>query len=55
MNKISIRDQFTYHSPLTEERKHKHELINNASLSYAEEIIGVVGDTDQNQTIINLI
>lgn len=55
MNKISIRDQFTYHPPLTEERKHKHERINNASLSYAEEIIGVVGDTDQNQTIINLI
>jgi hypothetical protein len=55
MTKISIKDQFTYHPPRTEERKLKHEYINNASLNYAEELINIIGDTDQNQTIINLI
>lgn len=53
--RISLEDQFKYHPPTTEERKIKHQRINEASLKYAQELINVIGDDEDNQTVVNLI
>ena len=54
--KISLEDQFNYHPPTTEERKAKHDRINQASLAFAKELIDVVGENDPYaQRIIDLI
>jgi len=53
--RISLEDQFKYHPPTTEERKIKHQRINEASLKYARELINIIGDDEGNQTVVNLI
>jgi len=53
--RISLEDQFKYHPPTTEERKIKHQRINEASLKYARELINIIGDDEDNQTVVNLI
>ena len=36
--KIRLEDYFTYHPPVTEERKRKHQDVNSAALNFAEVI-----------------
>ena len=37
MPEISLEEYFKYHPPTTEERKQKHDIINNASLQFAKD------------------
>lgn len=46
MASIAIKDYFKYHPPTTEERKAKHNEINEAALSFAQSLDSLVEDED---------
>jgi len=56
MARISIEEQFTYHPPTTEERKKKHQSVNDAALAFAKVVGAIVPDDDpMYQSIIGAI
>lgn len=46
MKNISIEDYFKYHPPTTEERKAKHNAINEAALAFAKIVEAEVLDEE---------
>lgn len=43
---LPIEEYFKYHPPVTEERKVKHEEINNAAMSFAQIVDANIEDED---------
>ena len=46
MQKLPIEEYLKYHPPTTEERKEKHNDINNAALAFAQVVDNCVKDED---------
>lgn len=46
LNQIPIEEYFKYHPPTTEERKAKHNKVNEGALSFAKIIDAMVSDED---------
>lgn len=46
MNKLPIEEYFRYHPPQTEERKQKHNAVNDAALQFAKIVESSVMDED---------
>lgn len=46
MKELPIEEYFKYHPPTTEERKNKHNLVNEAALNFAQIIDDCVQDID---------
>jgi len=46
MNNLPIEEYFKYHPPLTEERKQKHNVVNDAALNFAKIVDKSVKDED---------
>lgn len=52
---VPLEEQFRYHPPTTEERKQKHDTVNNAALECAKALCGCVRDEHYQQKIIDAI
>lgn len=46
MTKLPIEEYFKYHPPLTQDRKDKHEIINNVALTFASLVEELLEDED---------
>ena len=47
INKEKLKDLLSYHPPVSEERKQKHEIVNQASVAFVCTLAEVVTDPDQ--------
>lgn len=45
-NKLPIEEYFKYHPPITEERKRRHNMINEMALLFAQTVDDCVEDED---------